>query len=84
MKGKNKNEKEDRKGKSEWENLCLGCVYVCVWVSALSDLLSAFRPRSLFVPLDPGLLRFRNTLQECGIALYPKQDPLFYSPPNET
>lgn len=49
-----------------------------VWTSALSDLLPAFRSRPLNVPLDLGLLGFGDTLQECGVALDPKQKSLLY------
>lgn len=55
-----------------------------VWMSELSDLLPAFRSRSLYVPLDLGLLRFGDTLEERGVALQPKQDPLLYPSPNKT
>lgn len=55
-----------------------------VWMSELSDLLPAFRSRSLYVPLDLGLLRFGDTLEERGVALHPKQDPLLYPSPNKT
>lgn len=49
-----------------------------MWTSALSDLLLAFRSRPLDVPLDLGLLGFGDTLQECGVALDPKQKSLLY------
>lgn len=45
-------------------------------MGALSDLLPALRSRPLNVPLDLGLLRFRNTLQECGVTLDSKQNSL--------
>lgn len=51
---------------------------MCVWMGALSDLLPALTSRPLYVPLDPGLLGFRDTLKECGVALHPKKDPLLY------
>lgn len=45
-------------------------------MGALSDLLPALRSRPLNVPLDLGLLRFGNTLQECGVTLDSKQNSL--------
>lgn len=45
-----------------------------VWMGALSDLLPVLRSRPLNVPLNLGLLRFGNTLQECGVTLDSKQN----------
>lgn len=57
---------------------------ICVYKTVIKlDLLPAFRSRSLYVPPDLGLLRFGDTLKECGVALHPKEDPLLHSSPNK-
>lgn len=60
------------------------CVYTGVDECTLSDLLPAFRSRSLYVPPDLGLLRFGDTLKESGVALHPKENPLLHQSPNKT
>lgn len=76
-----------RKGKTGNERVRIIYVWVmcvCVWMSALSDLLSVFRSRSLDEPLDLSLLRFGDTLEEGGVALHPKQDPLHHPSTSKT
>lgn len=62
------------------------CRKMCVNIemSARSNLLSALRSRSLYVPPDTGLLRLGDTLEEGGVALNPKENFLLHMSSTKT
>lgn len=63
---------------------CIGVWVACVYTRALTNLLPAFRSRSLYVPPDLGLLRFGDALEEGGVALHPKEKLLLHLSPTKT